>query len=402
MTDRPFSAETAAAVQRYLGAFLSGSSASDAIHDVVTDVKYWGDSDHLEVLRIAHGVLGVHARIAVDVEFLTLVQDLGLTVPEAVGVMELSEPPAGLEDLVTAAPEPAPAVMEPAPAAPPASFVEPEPAAVEPATADDEPAPDVIETVAPDDESSDVAPPDVPTPATTTPDEAASGSSRVVSFDTSIDEEVALVDKAKLPPPTEKEGRRSRRERRRQAANEAEEHARRAIEAAEAERLARSQASPVSADVTIVTPGGVPAPDPDASVPGQSHVRVHEAVPAEHVPDEPPAIRLDEAPAIREEQDVAGRDDDVESDTGGAEPLFVADEVDGSSQDRDDAPDQAEVTVAPATAIDDDSDVVGATSPESEGDAIDLDAPPPLGTGVALMAVAGAAAVTATALLLFF
>lgn len=78
--------EYAAPARAYLRAFLDEREATDAMHEVVEDVTYWGDDSLTSVLAATHAVLLSRVRITSEAAASWLVEELGLAVDEALAV----------------------------------------------------------------------------------------------------------------------------------------------------------------------------------------------------------------------------------------------------------------------------------------------------------------------------
>lgn len=78
--------EYAAPARAYLRAFLDEREATDAMHEVVEDVTYWGDDSLTSVLSATHSVLLSRVRITSEAAASWLVEELGLPVDEAARV----------------------------------------------------------------------------------------------------------------------------------------------------------------------------------------------------------------------------------------------------------------------------------------------------------------------------
>jgi hypothetical protein len=85
----PLPPDVAVRVRAYLAAFLPPTAIDEAVDEVTDDSRFWGDTDAVEVLAVAHTVLGSRLRVAPEVEVLVLQEDVGLTVPEIAGVLGL-------------------------------------------------------------------------------------------------------------------------------------------------------------------------------------------------------------------------------------------------------------------------------------------------------------------------
>jgi hypothetical protein len=78
---RPLPDDVARTARAYLASLLPPSDLSDAWHELVADVDYWGDRELVPVVRLAHQVVLQHQRLAPEVAVLALaevgVDDLG-------------------------------------------------------------------------------------------------------------------------------------------------------------------------------------------------------------------------------------------------------------------------------------------------------------------------------------
>ena len=72
--DRPLPDDVARPARAYLAALLPASEVSDAWHELVADVEYWGDRDLLAVLRLAHQVVLQHERVSPEAATLVLAE----------------------------------------------------------------------------------------------------------------------------------------------------------------------------------------------------------------------------------------------------------------------------------------------------------------------------------------
>lgn len=71
---RPLPDDVARPVRAYLAALVPADERSDAWHELVDDVGYWGDRELLPVLRLAHQVVLQHERVTPEVAALALVE----------------------------------------------------------------------------------------------------------------------------------------------------------------------------------------------------------------------------------------------------------------------------------------------------------------------------------------
>lgn len=84
--ERPLSDDVARPVRAYLAALVPDDEVSDAWHELVADVTYWGDRQLLPVLRLAHQVVLQHERVAPEVATLVLLE-AGVEDPAAVATV---------------------------------------------------------------------------------------------------------------------------------------------------------------------------------------------------------------------------------------------------------------------------------------------------------------------------
>lgn len=97
--DRPPLPEPVARRARsYLAALVPAGRTSDAWHELVADVTYWGDREELPVLRLAHQVVLQHERVTDEVATLAL-DELGISSPDSVATV-LDVSPADAEVLL--------------------------------------------------------------------------------------------------------------------------------------------------------------------------------------------------------------------------------------------------------------------------------------------------------------
>lgn len=97
--DRPPLPEPVARRARsYLAALVPAGRTSDAWHELVADVTYWGDREELPVLRLAHQVVLQHERVTEEVAALAL-DELGISSPRSVAAV-LDVSPAHAEALL--------------------------------------------------------------------------------------------------------------------------------------------------------------------------------------------------------------------------------------------------------------------------------------------------------------
>lgn len=82
--DRPPLPDPVARCARsYLAALVPSTQVSDAWHELLADVAYWGDRQELPVLRLAHQVVLQHERVTDEVAVLVL-DELGIASPPSV------------------------------------------------------------------------------------------------------------------------------------------------------------------------------------------------------------------------------------------------------------------------------------------------------------------------------
>lgn len=84
--ERPLADDVARPARAYLAALVPPGQLSDAWHELVDDVAYWGDRELLPVLRLAHQVVLQHERVAPEVAALALVES-GVEDPADVAVV---------------------------------------------------------------------------------------------------------------------------------------------------------------------------------------------------------------------------------------------------------------------------------------------------------------------------
>ncbi len=176
--ERPLPDDVARPARAYLAALVPADEVSDAWHELLADVAYWGDRHLLAVLRLAHQVVLQHERVTPEAAALALVE-VGVDAPADVAAVLDADPtdarawteaaratrdgdePAVKLDAASP-PEPAP---QPVPSATPAA-PEPRPAArsetpraevtrpdtPRPAPSDPEPAPGAVRIGFEDDE----------------------------------------------------------------------------------------------------------------------------------------------------------------------------------------------------------------------------------------------------------
>lgn len=78
----------------YLAALVPPAETSDAWHELLADVTYWGDRDEVAVLRLAHQVVLQHERVTAEAAVLVL-DEVGVTSPDAVAaVLDVGPPEA--------------------------------------------------------------------------------------------------------------------------------------------------------------------------------------------------------------------------------------------------------------------------------------------------------------------
>lgn len=84
--ERPLPEDVARPARAYLAALVPPDELSDAWHELVDDVAYWGDRELLPVLGLAHQVVLQHERVAPEVAALALVES-GVEDPADVAVV---------------------------------------------------------------------------------------------------------------------------------------------------------------------------------------------------------------------------------------------------------------------------------------------------------------------------
>lgn len=91
--DRPPLADPVARQARhYLTALVSSEDVSDAWHELVDDVRYWGEQEPVPVLRLAHQVVLQHQRVTPEASVLAL-DEVGVCAPPDVAAVLDLEPP---------------------------------------------------------------------------------------------------------------------------------------------------------------------------------------------------------------------------------------------------------------------------------------------------------------------
>ena len=83
---RPLPDDVARTARAYLASLLPPSDFSDAWHELVADVDYWGDRDLVPVVRLAHQVVLQHQRLAPEVAVLALAE-VGVDDPGAMAAV---------------------------------------------------------------------------------------------------------------------------------------------------------------------------------------------------------------------------------------------------------------------------------------------------------------------------
>lgn len=101
---RPLPEQTARSARAYLAGLVPPDELSDAWHELLEDVAYWGDRDLVGVMRLATYVLRQHQRITDEVAALGLL-DVGIDDPGAIArILEVdgkvADTLAGLRDTV--------------------------------------------------------------------------------------------------------------------------------------------------------------------------------------------------------------------------------------------------------------------------------------------------------------
>lgn len=84
--ERPLPDDVARPARAYLAALVPADEVSDAWHELLGDVAYWGDRELLPVLRLAHQVVLQHERITPEVAALALVES-GINRPADVAIV---------------------------------------------------------------------------------------------------------------------------------------------------------------------------------------------------------------------------------------------------------------------------------------------------------------------------
>ena len=98
MDGPPLPEPVARRARSYLEALVPAGRTSDAWHELVADVAYWGDREELPVLRLAHQVVLQHERVTDEAATLAL-DELGISSPRAVAAV-LDVSPSDAEVLV--------------------------------------------------------------------------------------------------------------------------------------------------------------------------------------------------------------------------------------------------------------------------------------------------------------
>jgi hypothetical protein len=70
--ERPLPDEVARPTRAYVASLVPDDQLSDAWHELLADVAYWGDRELLPVLRLAHQVVLQHERVTGEVAALAL------------------------------------------------------------------------------------------------------------------------------------------------------------------------------------------------------------------------------------------------------------------------------------------------------------------------------------------
>lgn len=145
--ERPLPDDVARPARAYLAALVPPEELSDAWHELVDDVAYWGDRDLLPVLGLAHQVALQHQRVAPEVAALALVET-GVEDPRDVAVVLGADEDAAREWTRTAV-----AARDGEDAPPPRRFDDvggPTPVSAPDPEPDPEPAPTAVETASPE------------------------------------------------------------------------------------------------------------------------------------------------------------------------------------------------------------------------------------------------------------
>lgn len=88
---RPLPEDVARTARAYLAALVPADEVSDAWHELVADVTYWGESEPVEVVRLAHQVALQHQPVAPQVAVLAL-REVGMDQPPTVArVLEVDQ-----------------------------------------------------------------------------------------------------------------------------------------------------------------------------------------------------------------------------------------------------------------------------------------------------------------------
>ena len=88
---RPLPEDVARTARAYLAALVPAGEVSDAWHELVADATYWGESERVEVVRLAHQVALQHQPVAPQVAVLAL-RETGMDQPATVArVLDVDE-----------------------------------------------------------------------------------------------------------------------------------------------------------------------------------------------------------------------------------------------------------------------------------------------------------------------
>ena len=89
--ERPLPDDVARPARAYLAALVPADEVSDAWHELLADVAYWGDRHLLAVLRLAHQVVLQHERVTPEAAALALVE-VGVDAPADVAAVLDADP----------------------------------------------------------------------------------------------------------------------------------------------------------------------------------------------------------------------------------------------------------------------------------------------------------------------
>lgn len=88
---RPLPEDVARTARAYLAALVPPAEVSDAWHELVADARYWGDSELVPVVRLAHQVALQHQPVTAEVAVLAL-QEVGIDQPSSIArVLDVDE-----------------------------------------------------------------------------------------------------------------------------------------------------------------------------------------------------------------------------------------------------------------------------------------------------------------------